>query len=69
MSKIAFTYGGASCAGGQLASLTDPKGGTWAFNYDKYGRLADTADPLGRKKTYQYDKLSRATGVIPPGSA
>jgi RHS repeat-associated protein len=64
-----FSYGSgacASCAGGQLASLTDPKGNTWAFNYDKYGRLADTADPLGRKKAYQYDKMSRAVVVKDP---
>jgi RHS repeat-associated protein len=64
-----FSYGSgtcASCAGGQLASLTDPKGNTWAFNYDKYGRLADTADPLGRKKAYQYDRMSRATAVKDP---
>jgi RHS repeat-associated protein len=64
-----FSYGSgtcASCAGGQLASLTDPKGNTWTFNYDKYGRLADTADPLGRKKAYQYDRMSRATAVKDP---
>ena len=69
MNKNTSIYGSgscASCAGGQLASLTDPKGNTWAFNYDKYGRLSDTANPLGQRKNYGYDKMSRLTGVKDP---
>jgi len=64
-----FAYGNgscASCAGGQLASLTDPKGNTWAFNYDKYGRLSDTVNPLGQRKNYGYDRMSRLTGLEDP---
>jgi len=64
-----FSYGNGacpSCGGGQLSALTDPKGNTWAFNYDQYARLTETGNPLGQKKSYQYDKISRVTEVKDP---
>jgi len=65
--RVTYGDGGCpSCAGGQLAALTDPKGNTWTFDYDQYGRLAGAANPLGQKKAYGYDKLSRVTEVKDP---
>ena len=64
-----FAYGdGAcpSCGGSQLSALTDPKGNSWRFAYDKYGRLTNTTNPLGQAKAYDYDKMSRVTEVKDP---
>jgi RHS repeat-associated protein len=51
---------------GQLESLTDPLGHTWAYGYDAYGDRTSETDPLGDKQATAYDADSRVTSITSP---
>ena len=55
-----YTYGATGCTGcgggtDKLTSLTDAKGQTTSYQYDRLGRLIQETDPLQRTTQYSYD--------------
>ncbi|WP_163506826.1 RHS repeat-associated core domain-containing protein [Fodinicola acaciae] len=55
--KTAYTYTPA----GQLASVTDPSGNKWTFDYDVRGRKIKETDPDRGATTYTYNDLDQMT--------
>lgn len=55
--KTAYTYTPA----GKLASVTDPSGSQWTFEYDLRGRKIKDTDPDRGPTTYTYNDLDQVT--------
>lgn len=51
---------------GDVTSVTDPVGKTWAVQYDGVGNLVRSTDPLGNAATSGYDALGRPTSTTSP---
>lgn len=57
-SSAATTYHYSDAAHpGDVTSMTDPKGRTWASTYDSYGDRISTTDPLGDVSTATYNTI------------
>lgn len=54
---------------GQLTSITDARGFTTAYTYDKAGRVIRSANPAGGITTYTYDGAGRLVAADAPGGA
>jgi RHS repeat-associated protein len=52
--------------GRDLASITDPTGGTTRRFTDPVGRLLSVTSPLGQRTRYEYDALNRLTKITDP---
>lgn len=51
---------------GRLASMTDPGGKLWRFDYDQLGDMIGTTDPKGSRTSYTYDAQGRLASVTDP---
>lgn len=59
---VAYEYG----PHGEVESMTDPLGNTWAYEYNSHGDLEAEIDPEGDKRSWGYDEDSRVTSAVSP---
>lgn len=61
------TYGyGDTAHPGDVTSMVDPGGKSWAMTYDGDGNLTARTDPLGDTTSYGYDRIGRRTSAVSP---
>jgi YD repeat-containing protein len=51
---------------GDLESMTDPLGRTWAYEYDSQGDRTGETDPTGDKQAWGYNEDSQQTSAVSP---
>jgi YD repeat-containing protein len=54
-------------AAGELASITDALGRTWALSYDQAGRVTSVTGPDNQVTRYTFDTVGNLTSLTPPG--
>ncbi|MGV8081726.1 MAG: RHS repeat-associated core domain-containing protein [Syntrophales bacterium] len=66
-----LAYGGSSCpscgpGADRLTAVTDAKGQTTTFEYDRTGRITKETDPLGNATSYDYDARGNLAALTRP---